>query len=943
MPWLRGKDPVKFVEACLEEDSLRSAVVEALDVVVFKEASACRARVGKMQYFLGGNNVDDLNNWGVEPAYDELKRRAPITTAALEAFATPPVLKREKRELSELNELKAKRRANGGGRILPRFLRGKAAQGSAAATSPGTSEDEYTSRSESASDSEMCDAESESDGNVDPRVGKLTEKTCKHDAVVCTIGQCKHECCPKPVSDVCSTPVRAEPVRPRFGPGGWKRPGVQIGARRRREAGDLPSPPPVERWQDQAASTTIRAPLSKNAQRKKQRKKLKKIRAYNLVYGRDLTGSCKTKKSPSASSPVKKRRNVRKMPVGERMRKLKLAVITAGGVLAKQADKHMNMQASMNAQMLSSKSTNKQVYITLQKQNMSSSYSFARQMMHKCKAAERRKARAWCAESSQRLRKRHVCSTVDQLRIVLREQDAPTLPSKWKGGNKKWFEFALRHVVRPTTVRKIMKIASTPEALMELTPEVLPRKGNRAIHKKSERSDVMAAVDVIRGLCSEQWGSAYSVGAAIQVSGALRENGFASPKELETSDIAEIFELYAGREYGSLEWLNSAGLNGKAFAALSDKVLQEEYKMDIHQRQQVLAVVEVLRITGQLMEGGIQVTKAGTADGYSYSLVTDNINIQKVNLMHTLLVKDQINATALDDQQPLRDRASDMPASKAIPSSAAMDAIFADMKWEIFNALSSDGGDFKFAAKLGPSLSKNPHWAAFKEKTEFISLGIGRHDENIKKELLEHMIELHKFVPESRIGDEIVFDLILFGGDQLTRAVGSAAQRLAAGNRRFGKRHSGLMTQALDFHAEFATLAGIWKLLWDEKSVADVGTLYHLKTVTGHKAKSDPVADFKACASLMSSISQAAASEAMAQLIRDEPSLLTARLKKLKRSNMLTNTHKHTHTPTSNYNIIYDILLLSFFFFRDRNNIYISKIMHVLPMSTTRPWVMHDR
>eukprot|EP00731_Ephydatia_muelleri_P004086 Em0002g262a len=160
-------------------------------------------------------------------------------------------------------------------------------------------------------------------------------------------------------------------------------------------------------------------------------------------------------------------------------------------------------------------------------------------------------------------------------------------------------------------------------------------------------------------------------------------------------------------------------------------------------------------------------------------------------------------------------------------------------------------------------------------KSEVVPLGVLLKNENVLKDMVDILDELHKYVPRTTTMQTIdvctggggttavdihvnTFSHIPLGGDQLTVARIRGSQRVEFNAENGDERLEGFFPVIEDWHTKMCFMEVIWKRLYNSCSGMDAGTLFQLREVINRRnVISDVTKDLTACEEFMELVTTA--------------------------------------------------------------------------------------
>ncbi|KAL5009102.1 hypothetical protein ScPMuIL_014683 [Solemya velum] len=157
-------------------------------------------------------------------------------------------------------------------------------------------------------------------------------------------------------------------------------------------------------------------------------------------------------------------------------------------------------------------------------------------------------------------------------------------------------------------------------------------------------------------------------------------------------------------------------------------------------------------------------------------------------------------------------------------------------------------------AKHLPKHTKHKHMREMQEKTRwYVNLGVVRKNEQYNDQMTDICEFMHKDVPGHSVDDANSHPVnTLSGGDYLTFEKHKQAQLGKLNSRTPSKRLERLIAKMEEFHNQAELVQLIWKLLYNDDSSQDVGTLHAAKNMLGAtNVSSDPHGHYYAASFLM--------------------------------------------------------------------------------------------
>ena len=133
-------------------------------------------------------------------------------------------------------------------------------------------------------------------------------------------------------------------------------------------------------------------------------------------------------------------------------------------------------------------------------------------------------------------------------------------------------------------------------------------------------------------------------------------------------------------------------------------------------------------------------------------------------------------------------------------------------------------------------------------------LGVLLKNENLTADMIDILVELHKYVPK----EDNALKTVFLGGDQLTCERIRNAQKARMQAEEPTERLEGFTEKVEDWHALQAYYQVIWQTLYSTSSACDQGTLYQLRNfIDRRNVVQDPKKDLHSCQSFLSVVLEA--------------------------------------------------------------------------------------
>ena len=238
--------------------------------------------------------------------------------------------------------------------------------------------------------------------------------------------------------------------------------------------------------------------------------------------------------------------------------------------------------------------------------------------------------------------------------------------------------------------------------------------------------------------------------------------------------------------------------------------------------------------------------------------ITKSRQTKSVHKTNVVAVKCRVNNCLLPESIPTKDIA-EMQLDKFLPSTSD-NATFEQYLCPIVAQIwAKHIPSLKFLAELFPDHTPHEHEEEMRSKSEVVHLGCYDTDQKRTDEVQKLLQELHEnYVPgHSSEVDCQPFKVIAFA-DYLGFERQKAAQEEVQNASSPSERLEGFISAISDFHAQAEWHKVMWHYLFDTKSGADVGTLYHARNeINARNVTKDPHDNFFAASDLLQKYGEA--------------------------------------------------------------------------------------
>jgi hypothetical protein len=235
--------------------------------------------------------------------------------------------------------------------------------------------------------------------------------------------------------------------------------------------------------------------------------------------------------------------------------------------------------------------------------------------------------------------------------------------------------------------------------------------------------DACAVARIIGGLASHEWSKEFVKSSAGNTTAVFRRLGIDAVSELPNESLLAVFEILAGPALGNLQWLIDSAIDGAAFLKLTKIDLVGKHGRSDRAACHMMSVVKCMRLAEEHLSDKHWVADLqDTSQTPGSSIVTDNLNTQDTNLVHTILVPNTVDAGNLESRQPLLPDAAKMAIETAIPSKDAEALVFGAMAVEVADILTEYMEVFTPLRSLCPRRAAHRHQDEVNHKTKIVSI-----------------------------------------------------------------------------------------------------------------------------------------------------------------------------------------------------------------------------